>query len=425
MQIPNLIWLTGCLILLWLPGTGVANDTQATTDQRATNNTEPLDNSTLQSGFQLIAKVESEIKPDTPVVLQLALRNTTDKTLVRGESWPEKQFNLDIKDDRGANMPLTRYSEELKVREPLGIASVKVDPSQELTYNLVISRMYDLTMSGTYTLTATTYVRRQDGKAKIELKSNPVRFTILRGDSSYRIADPPHAFYPKGVQPPPPDLTPELVTGQALTWKVNNSWPLEVELYTEVTPSAIGIPQTITPKPEVDTAPQDKKYVLVGRYAMQVRVAGSDRMEGQECWMVDFIPAPDAPSTMGRELYRVWVGKQDGLAHRIVSLKNTFNPPLRKFKGIALPDAQIVGFPIEFLPINVQKVEDLVPNGHLFSMTTEATNAQAVVQARLKVGDKDRFVIKQTWPQGAKWWSEYEKQDYNNHTILKAKLLAE
>lgn len=374
-------------------------------------------------GLQLFAQTEkASISTGESVLVEVGLRNNSNEERVIYPSSLVEFPKWSVKNEKGEKVPLTAYGTS---PSPGAIwffgggfspGGAHLQSGDEFRFKLCISQIFDMSRPGIYTLSfqhkfSQRKAQRADPTKWATLVSNSLEIKVAKTEYyvSEGITSPRKAASAASSQGPS-----RFWKSPSATWQVGDAWPLSVELYTDAAPP----PGT---GPATETA--EKKYVLVGQYPMQVRVAGNDMMEGQPCWMVDFIPASTAPSTMGRELYRVWVGKQDGLARRIVSLKNTFNPPLRKFKGIAFPDAQIVGFPLEFLPVNVLKAEESVPNGHLFTLTGEVNDTQTVVQARLRVQDRDRFLIKQTWPKGAKWWSEYEKQDYNQHLILKARLL--
>lgn len=418
------ICLAAGLTFLSLVSANAANNSRSAIIDKVPLPAAPSDNATAQSAFQAIAKVEpSNIKPDTPVVLQLAFKNTTDRRLKMNVMAFGIGIKLNLKNERNEQIHLTRYGEMLQNQEHISRTSIEVASGQEAKYRVTLNRLYDLTMSGTYEVTATAYAPKLNGLGEAELKSNPVRFTIVRGDSYYLIADSPTIFYPPGTQPPPPNLTPELSTNPVSTWKINDSWRLSVDFYS----------MAAQPKPAVAptaTNPEDTKAasppVQIATYGVKVKIWGEDELDGVKCWVVRFIPDAEALTIVQSEEYSLWIGKQDGLIHHIVGLRGRFNPSLSNLAGIPFVTGAVFGYPLEMLPLVKQPLNFKSPDGYTqFSLQSTPADAGAVLEAQLKLGGKDRFVIRQMWATGAKWWSEYEKQDYNQHLILKAKLLAE
>jgi phage FluMu protein gp41 len=132
-------------------------------------------------GFQLSAMMDGiKLKRGEPILLKLTLKNVSQKELFVAESTAEKVYDIDVRDERGELVPLSEKGKRL-YREPImfdGVISVKVAPGQEQNVTIDLSKIYNVTATGIYSVTARRTVPKLDRSGTAELVSNTVKVTI-------------------------------------------------------------------------------------------------------------------------------------------------------------------------------------------------------------------------------------------------------
>lgn len=141
----------------------------------------------VSEGFQLSAQLEKEwVGPCEPVILIVTLKNVSEKVLSLADSRPERDYEIVVKDEQGEETPLTTYGKNLM--DSAGVfrrVLLKMNAGQELQNRLLINRIYDMSISGTYSIIVKRNVFRQDGKGFAEVISNTIKVEITEQSSTH------------------------------------------------------------------------------------------------------------------------------------------------------------------------------------------------------------------------------------------------
>jgi hypothetical protein len=151
-------------------------------------------------------------------------------------------------------------------------------------------------------------------------------------------------------------------------------------------------------------------------YTMEIVIAGTQKLDGHDCWQVEFRPGPDSPKTVAAQQYRVLVDKEDGAVRKVVAVKGEHTSG----QVLVVDDCRLVmdapsGFPLEILPVSRNMIRSAnEPRSELrYSKTVEA-------EFRIKTVLTQK--ITQKWEPQARWWTEYERS-LNGHVDLRARLV--
>lgn len=131
-------------------------------------------------GFMMSARSEKEeVGACEPVVVAVRIKNVSDRILSFPESSPESDYGIEVKDDRGEQMPLTRYGKNvLRSGEEHRRVVTKLDPGAEHQQKLLVNRIYDMSTSGTYFVQISRDVFKRDGKGVAKVKSNVLKIKV-------------------------------------------------------------------------------------------------------------------------------------------------------------------------------------------------------------------------------------------------------
>ena len=115
-----------------------------------------------------------EIAPEQAVVLTVKVKNISQKELLLIESGPGADFNFIVKDAAGKEAPKLRYQLHLEANEGVYTSNVvmSMKPGQVIEYQQNVSRRFDMSLSGKYTVQAYRNVVRKAGHLLVEIKSN-------------------------------------------------------------------------------------------------------------------------------------------------------------------------------------------------------------------------------------------------------------
>ena len=140
------------------------------------------------------------------------------------------------------------------------------------------------------------------------------------------------------------------------------------------------------------------------RSRMHITVTGAEAVEGEDCWRLEFVPAEGADSGIAGRRRILFVSKQDGQVRREELV------PLTKAKFIVrrYGDLRVVWhsgrFPTMIVPVETgPEVYVGEEDNRLRISRDQVVDIDILTPA----GDVYRRV-RQVWPAGAKWWSEYE-----------------
>ncbi len=118
------------------------------------------------NGGQLALKVDQEESdPCTPIVIKLYIRNVGKTPLIFLSSNTYRDTPLVVKDEKGIEMPLTRFGEYiLNSTFSMGLRGGELDNDDEEEVTILVNRLYDMTKRGTYSITAKRKVVKRDEK---------------------------------------------------------------------------------------------------------------------------------------------------------------------------------------------------------------------------------------------------------------------
>lgn len=133
-----------------------------------------------RKGAQLFMRMESEpLSADKPALLVLSFRNNTKEPLFLEDTYPERDYKFDVRDEQDESVPLTENGRRLvtntSVYKNVGL---KIEPGKQMEHQVDINGLYDLTGHGTYRVTAKRKVLRQDG-SEFEITSNTIKFKVI------------------------------------------------------------------------------------------------------------------------------------------------------------------------------------------------------------------------------------------------------
>ena len=133
------------------------------------------------AGYQLAAAVSNEtFSGDEPVLIHVGVKNTTDHILALPNHYPhEKDFLLTVTDASGQSIPLTRFGHFVSTpTSERRVLAMSLGPHTEQDFVLNVSRMYDITMAGTYYLTVRHHVWVRNRSIAAEASSSTLKVTV-------------------------------------------------------------------------------------------------------------------------------------------------------------------------------------------------------------------------------------------------------
>jgi len=132
----------------------------------------------LQVSVSLAAKT---VRPCTPVVLRIAIRNVGKRERSLFEMSPEQDYRVIVTAPDGKPAPLTACGKRVvEARASTRLIGRKLGPGQVLRTSLVANRVRDMTLTGEYTISvARRYViPTTDPNKRIEVQWNCTKVTV-------------------------------------------------------------------------------------------------------------------------------------------------------------------------------------------------------------------------------------------------------
>jgi len=124
--------------------------------------------------------------PGEPVIITVVMKNILTTTSTYFLHSPEMGFDFNVTDPFGHQIPLTEYGHELAIekayRSNHGGGSpregIYFAPNEARSYNILLSRRFNMTALGTYIISVKHRVPNLAGPGKVELTSNPIHVDI-------------------------------------------------------------------------------------------------------------------------------------------------------------------------------------------------------------------------------------------------------
>src|SRR5216684_2027461 len=191
-------------------------------------------------------------------------------------------------------------------------------------------------------------------------------------------------------------------SGQAtLSWKTGDSWHISVELILKEPPE----------KPKI-SGTEKEKTPIIHQYDMHIVILGTEKVDGANCWKVDFLIAEKKPPAGLTGRYRVCVDAEDGWPRKAFSFRDYRNLPIDQFDKARCLTTVPVGYPMEIFP--AAELRDAKGAKSSYTLKVTSSPETGVRTAILRTGDDNELEIRQKWKEGEKWWHEYERYRKGN-----------
>jgi hypothetical protein len=106
-----------------------------------------------ESGYVMKVSMPTNYAVLEPIVIEISLANATNEELFFAMGHPSLIYNIDIRDSDGNIIPLTRYGEQEEMKKSRRhIYRIRLGPEETYKEHVILSRFYDLSMAGKYTV---------------------------------------------------------------------------------------------------------------------------------------------------------------------------------------------------------------------------------------------------------------------------------
>ncbi len=137
--------------------------------------------SATSKGLQFSAEIEKEVfSPNELIVLKVSVKNTTQMTYYLPDTYhPEWDYNLEVKNEKRENVPLTADGERLMKNIAIfRQVNKEIAPGTELHRDFQISKLFKMTAPGLYAVTVKHRVWEPKSGAFSTITSNTVKVRI-------------------------------------------------------------------------------------------------------------------------------------------------------------------------------------------------------------------------------------------------------
>lgn len=134
-----------------------------------------------REGFSMtIILAKKEVDAGMPVFVTVSVKNVSTEDLRLVETNPKADFTFVIKDHEGKQVNELEYQKKLhEYQEILRRKVAMVSAGQQVDYRFNLSRRFDMSLEGTYTVQAHRQVLKLKGQGTVLLSSN-VETVIIR-----------------------------------------------------------------------------------------------------------------------------------------------------------------------------------------------------------------------------------------------------
>ena len=134
-----------------------------------------------------IAAPKEPTKAGAELYLRITLTNTSDRYIVFARSpgpIPEEAFRyeIDVRDAQGHSAPPSAYVRELEGKPTMTSSSnlsYTLKPSDSFIDQVTVTRFYDLSQPGTYTISVARPIPPRQNLGEGKVKSNSVTVTVV------------------------------------------------------------------------------------------------------------------------------------------------------------------------------------------------------------------------------------------------------
>lgn len=133
------------------------------------------------ASYQLLARADRELlKAGDAFVLKATLRNNSPQAIYVVVTGGPGDNKIEVKDGRGRPVPLSEAGRKLLDSPITKRLLHEIPPGWEVTYEVDVGELYQLTGGWEYTSTVKRDILKGDKKTSLELASNPVEVKVTR-----------------------------------------------------------------------------------------------------------------------------------------------------------------------------------------------------------------------------------------------------
>lgn len=149
-------------------------------DSRSLNVSQKLKSGATGFRLSLLAK-KSQVKAHEPVLIDFLIRNVTKKTLTLVETFPEREYEIEVNNLRGELVKLTARGETLRNNKGANfrVVGLKVNAGEQHGDTIDVAGLYDLTVPGVYYVKASRRVQRLNSSLWANVESNTLTITVV------------------------------------------------------------------------------------------------------------------------------------------------------------------------------------------------------------------------------------------------------
>ena len=145
----------------------------------------------LDSDYKISLDFESEkVDSSEPIVLNVTFENLSDKNVRFAVTNVEALFSIRIENSASEIMPLTRYGQRSFQNEGKEDSLMRViqeiKPQEKRSFKILLNRLYDMSIPGEYSVTATKTLRLNNDKGAKDVLSNTAKVYVGGFDASER-----------------------------------------------------------------------------------------------------------------------------------------------------------------------------------------------------------------------------------------------
>ena len=132
-----------------------------------------------ENSCQMSVNISTIFVPLEPVVVNITLTNPTETELYFALGRPSLVYEIEVLDIDGVAIPLTRYGiKEDKIKDGKQVYRSRLGPKENFTEQIVLSRFYDLSLYGKYSLKFKRRIHSTDTIPAKYLESPFLQFEI-------------------------------------------------------------------------------------------------------------------------------------------------------------------------------------------------------------------------------------------------------
>lgn len=119
--------------------------------------------------FQITAQTTGDktmFKLGDHIPLGLTVTNNSSMEIYVVESYAERDYKIEVKNEIGQDIPLTKIGKRLTdpATPVWRIKKVKIDPGKSIQSNIDIAALYDMSVAGVYSISISRTAKKADGK---------------------------------------------------------------------------------------------------------------------------------------------------------------------------------------------------------------------------------------------------------------------